>query len=194
MYQTYVYSTPKEVEVNIESISNIFKLIYLIINDLKKINEDSILIYHNNAYIKGFAYRTLDDVKDDFKSSDNKIEWIKSYVEELHTTFSNVKKFEVSNDLFALRLNQLGTPAFIYPFIIKGYKYFVEDETKLNQLFNVLEVITFRARLINSRANIQERLNLILLSFNGDLQIYLKMYITSLMSLGTGETRIPKII
>ena len=169
MYQMYVYSTPKEVEVNIESISNIFKLIYLIINDLKKINEDSILIYHNNAYIKGFAYRTLDDVKDDFKSSDNKIEWIKSYVEELHTTFSNVKKFEVSNDLFAQRLNQLGTPAFIYPFIIKGYKYFVEDETKLNQLFNVLEVITFRARLINSRANIQERLNLILLSFNGDL-------------------------
>ena len=169
MYQMYVYSTPKEVEVNIESISNIFKLIYLIINDLKKINEDSILIYHNNAYIKGFAYRTLDDVKDAFKSSDNKIEWIKSYVEELHTTFSNVKKFEVSNDLFALRLNQLGTPAFIYPFIIKGYKYFVEDETKLNQLFNVLEVITFRARLINSRANIQERLNLILLSFNGDL-------------------------
>ena len=169
MYQMYVYSTPKEVEVNIESISNIFKLIYLIINDLKKINEDSILIYHNNAYIKGFAYRTLDDVKDDFKSSDNKIEWIKSYVEELHTTFSNVKKFEMSNDLFAQRLNQLGTPAFIYPFIIKGYKYFVEDETKLNQLFNVLEVITFRARLINSRANIQERLNLILLSFNGDL-------------------------
>ena len=169
MYQMYVYSTPKEVEVNIESISNIFKLIYLIINDLKKINEDSILIYHNNAYIKGFAYRTLDDVKDAFKSSDNKIEWIKSYVEELHTTFSNVKKFEMSNDLFAQRLNQLGTPAFIYPFIIKGYKYFVEDETKLNQLFNVLEVITFRARLINSRANIQERLNLILLSFNGDL-------------------------
>jgi len=155
--------------MNIESISNIFKLIYLIINDLKKINEDSVLIYHNNAYIKGFAYRTLDDVKDAFKSSDNKIEWIKFYVEELHTTFSNVKKFEVSDDLFAQRLNELGTPAFIYPFIIKGYKYFIEDKAKLNQLFNILEVITFRARLINSRANIQERLNAILLSFNGDL-------------------------
>ena len=62
-------------------------------NDLKKINEDSVLIYHNNAYIKGFAYRTLDDVKDAFKNSDNKIEWIKYYIEELHTTFSNVKKF-----------------------------------------------------------------------------------------------------
>ena len=169
MYQMYVYSTPEEIEANIESISNIFKLIYLIINDLKSTNEDSILIYHNNAYIKGFAYRTLVDVKEAFKKSDNKIEWIKSYIEELHTTFSNIKKFEISNNSYAQRLNDLGTPAFIYPFIIKGYKYFENDAAKLNTLFNLLEVITFRARLINSRANIQERLNAILLAFNGDL-------------------------
>ena len=60
-------------------------------------------------------------------------------------------------------------PAFIYPFIIKGYKHFENDAVKLNLLFNLLEIITFRARLINSRAKIQERLNAILLSFNGDL-------------------------
>src|SRR5690606_14718008 len=35
--------------------------------------------------------------------------------------------------------------------------------------FNLLEIITFRAKLINSRANIQERLNSILLDFKGDL-------------------------
>jgi len=169
MYQMYVHSTQDEIETNIESISNIFKHVYLIINDLKSTNEDSILIYHNNAYIKGFAYRTLDDVKDEFKKSDNKIDWIKSYIEELHTTFSNIKIFENSNDLFAQRLNDLGIPAFIYPFIIKGYKYFEDDDNKLKTLFNLLEKITFRARLINSRANIQERLNAILLSFSGDL-------------------------
>ncbi len=174
MYQMYVYSTPEEIETNIESISNIFKHIYLIINDLKSINEDSILIYHNNAYVKGFAYRTLDDVKDTFKKSDNKIKWIKSYIEELHTTFSNIKKFEISNDPFAQRLNDLGTPAFIYPFVIKGYKYFEDDVTKLKLLFNLLEIVTFRAKLINSRANIQERLNTILLSFAGDLVDLLK--------------------
>lgn len=169
MYQMYVFSTPDEIETNIEGISNIFKLIYLIISDLKSMNEDSILIYHNNAYIKGFSYRNLDDVKEEFKKSDNKIEWIKSYIEELHTTFSNIKEFETSGDLFAQRLNDLGTPAFVYPFIIKGYKHFEDDDIKLNILFNLLEIITFRARLINSRANIQERLNAILLSFSGDL-------------------------
>jgi len=47
--------------------------------------------------------------------------------------------------------------------------HFENDTVKLNVLFNLLEIITFRARLINSRANIQERLNAILLSFSGDL-------------------------
>ena len=169
MYQMYVYSPPEAIDTNIEGISNLFKLIYLIINDLKKINEDSVLIYHNNAYIKGFSYRTLDDVKELFNKADDKIEWIKLYIEELHTTFSNIKKFEASTNVFAQRLNDLGTPAFVYPFIIKGYKYFDDQPQKLSALFHLLEVITFRARLINSRANIQERLNAILLSFNGDL-------------------------
>ncbi len=99
MYQMYVYSEPEETESNIESISDIFKLIYLIINDFKKLNEDSVLIYHNNAYIKGFNYRTLEDVKDEFKKSKNKIDWIKTYIKELHTTFSNMKKFESLNIL-----------------------------------------------------------------------------------------------
>ncbi len=169
MYQMYIYSSSHEVDTNIECISNIFKNIYLIINDLKNINEDSILIYNNNAYINGFNYRNLDDLKSVFKKSDNKIEWIKSYVEELLSTFSTIKKFESSDDPFAQRLRDFGIPAFIYPFIIKGYKYFEGDALKLKTLFNLLEVITFRARLINSRANIQERLHAILLEFNGDL-------------------------
>jgi len=169
MYQMYVYSIPEETESNIENISNIFKLIYLTINDLKNINEDSILLYHNYAYIKGYTYRTLEDLKEVFKKSKDKIDWIKTYISELHTTFSNMKKFERTNEYFAKRLKELGVPAFVYPFIIKGYKYFSEDNAKLSALFNILEIITFRAKLINSRANIQERLNTILLEFKGDL-------------------------
>lgn len=169
MYQMYVYSKEEETETNIENISNIFKLIYLIINDLKQLKEDGILIYHNNAYIKGFVYRTLEDVKNDFKNSTDKIQWIKSYIAELHTTFSNMKKFEQAQNTYAIHLNNLEIPAFIYPFIIKGYKYFGDDNDKLNELFHILEILTFRAKLINSRANIQERLNKILLDFNGDV-------------------------
>lgn len=171
MYQMYVYSKPNETETNIENISNVFKSIYLLINDLKTLNEDSVLLYHNIAYIKGYNYRTLDDLKEIFKKSEDKINYIKNYINELHTTFSNIKKFERINNVFAFKLKRLIIPAYIYPFIIKGYKYFSDDNSKLSKLFRILEIVTFRAKLINSRANIQERLNSILLKFDGDLDI-----------------------
>lgn len=170
MYQMYVYSNEDETNTNIENISNIFKDIYKLINDIK-LDEDSILIYHNQAYIKGYPYRTLDDLKDEFKKSgpDNKIVWIKEYISDLHTTFSNVKKFEHFNSEYKDYLEHLSISAFIYPFIIKGFAYLGDEHEKLNELFKVLEIVLFRAKLINSRANIQERLNKILLDFDGDI-------------------------
>ena len=170
MYQMYVYSSENETDTNIENIANIFKNIYKLINDIK-IDEDSILIYHNQAYIKGYPYRTLEDLKDEFKKAnlENKIEWIKNYISELHTTFSNIKIFEHFNSEYRNYLENLGISAFIYPFIIKGFKYFGDNDKKLDELFKILEIVLFRAKLINSRANIQERLNKILLDFNGDI-------------------------
>ena len=173
MYQMYVYSDPKETESNIKRVSDIFKSIYLIINDIKKLNEDSVLIYHNNAYIKGYDYRTLEHVKEVFKKSEDKINWIKTYILELRTSFSNMKEFERSDNFYAKKLSEMSAPAFIYPFVIKGYKYFGgdedEDKAKLNALFNILEVLTFRSKLINTKANILGRLNPLLLNFEGDL-------------------------
>ena len=171
MYQMYVYSHEGETDTNIENISNIFKDIYKLINDIQQLDEDSILIYHNQAYIKGYPYRTLEDLKDEFKKAINKIDWIKEYISELHTTFSNIKKFEHFNSEYKNYLENLGISAFIYPFIIKGFKYFGDDSFKLNELFKILEIVLFRAKLINSRANIQERLNKILVAFNGDIDI-----------------------
>jgi hypothetical protein len=169
MYQMYVYSNPDEVEINIEHISNIFKSIYLLINDLRRLNEDSVLLYHCNAYIKGYNYRTMDDIKEVFKKSENKVEWIKLFVAELHTSFSNMKKLELSKDPYLRDLNELKIPAFVYPFLIKGYKYFENDSVKLSKLFHILEIVVFRYDLINSRADIISRLNVILTAFSGNL-------------------------
>ena len=170
MYQMYVYSPEEETESNIEFVSNIFKLIYILINDLKNINEDSVLIYHCNAFIKGYPYRTIDDIKEVFISSSDKVKWIKDFVTELHTSFSNIKKMESSKLPYLEDLRKLSIPAFVYPFIIKGYKYFGDDSLKLNTLYNILEIVVFRYRLINSRADFISRLNEILLNFNGDLE------------------------
>ena len=170
MYQMYVYSPVNETETNVEHISNIFKNIYLIIKDLKELDEDSILIYHSYAYIKGYAYRTISDIKDIFKKSEqHKVTWIKDFVNELHTSFSNLQKFESSELSYCLDLKRLKIPAFVYPFIIKGYKFLGSSEDTLNELFNILEILVFRYQLINSRANINSRLNDILKKFDGNL-------------------------
>lgn len=169
MYQMYIYSSEDEVETNIEYISNIFKDIYITINDIKSLNEDSILIYHCNAFVKGFSYRNLDDIKENLKKSDNKILWIKSFADELRTSFLNIKKMERSTLKYLEDLRGLSIPAFAYPFIIKGYKYLNNDED-MNILYRVLEIVIFRYRLINSRADFTSRLNEILLAFSGDLE------------------------
>jgi uncharacterized protein with ParB-like and HNH nuclease domain len=170
MYQMYVFSPEEETNSNIEYISNIFKSIYLLINDLNSLNEDSILIYHCNAYINGYNYRTLDDIKGAFKNSANKVIWIKEFIDELHTSFSNMKKMDNSELKYLKDLRILSMPAFVYPFIIKGYKFFSDSNEKLNSLYHILEIVVFRYNLINSRADLTSRLNEILITFDGNLE------------------------
>lgn len=170
IYQMNVYGNEDEKDINIEMISNIFKDIYRYINEIK-LDENNVLLYHNQAYIKGYAYKTIDDVKNEFNKVqiEDKIVWIKWYICELHTTFSNMKKFEFFDSQYKNYSSYLGTLTFIYPFIIKGFKYYSDDKQKLDELFKILEIALLRAKLINSRVNIQEKLNEILMNFVGDV-------------------------
>lgn len=168
LYQLYVNSNPDETDSNIEYIANLFKAIYSLISDIKHLDEDSVLIYHCNAYVNGYDYRTIEDIKSEFKKSSNKVAWINSFVGELHTTFSNIKRLERCADPYYDRLRQLKMPAFVYPFIIKAYKVFDEDDSKLSELFRVMEIVVFRHSVIRSGAAINSRINQILSDFNGD--------------------------
>lgn len=169
MYQMYTYSPREEIDTNIEYISNMFEQIYIILNDIKT-DEDSVLIYHNNAYLNGYSYRNLDDIKNSLKKSQEKIKWVKQYINDLRDSFQNIKKFEKENIEYAEKLNRLGIPAYAYAFILKAYKYFDENSNELNEMFQLLEKVVFCDKLINSRAKIEDRLNTILLTFKGDLK------------------------
>lgn len=174
MYQMYVVGEG-ETEENIKYIAQTFEEIYRSINNIEGLNEDSILIYHNNAYTdKGYNYRTLEDLKSEYKNKSekneiSKTEWIKNYISNLKTTFDNIEKFEKSKDQYVKKLTSIGIPAYGWAFIIRGYKYLENNQTELSELFQILEKVIFRAKLINSRANIQERLNDIMRNFKGDL-------------------------
>lgn len=163
MYQIYCLSTQKETDDNVSSLSTLFEQIYLTINDLKETNEDNVLIYHCQAYINGFSYRNLNDIKDVYKKHKN-IKWIMNFVSELHSSFQAMKKLEHCKDYYWVQIQRMNkeTPSFVFPFIIKGYKYLSDDTDAMKTLFHLLENLSFRYLLINSRADFRSRLNEIL--------------------------------
>ena len=175
MYQMYVNSPADETDGNVECISNYFKDIYAAAYAVKGISEDNILIYHCNAYLHvAFGYKNLEDIKKELNEQSDKIAWMKDFSRNLSFTFANLKTLQLTctcpyyQKLQRIR-KQEGFAYFVYPFIIKGYKYFQGDNTQLDKLFRVLEILAFRYHLISSRADIGTRLSEIIRSFNGDL-------------------------
>ena len=173
MYQMYVISPAEETDTNVENVSNHFKEIYKNVYDLR-LDEDSVLIYHCNAYLNAsFSYRNLDDITKELSLSDDKIQWINDFSRELATTFANLKQLQTNKSEYYKKLYKVrgkdSLPAFIYPFIIKGCKYLDQDSNDLNKLFHILEILAFRYQLMSSRAEINSRLSDCLRSFNGDV-------------------------
>ncbi len=180
MYQLYIYSEPDETESNIEYVSNQFNPIYNIVNQLSlrlgdndeglvgNVNEDNVLIYHSYAYSKRhFSYRNLNDIFDEFKTVpvEEKVDWIKNYSVSLYNSFSGIQLIlNMKNDSLD-KLKRLNIPYFVYPFLIKG----ANKRESLPKLFKLMEVLSFRYKLINSRADIRSRLNDLIKDFEGDV-------------------------
>ena len=175
MYQMYVNSPADGTDSNIENVSNHFKEIYKNVYDIKGLDEDSILIYHCFAYLNiSFNYRNIDDIKKELAQSGDKIKWINDFSRELATSFANLKELQSNDSEFYKKLFKVrgkeSLPAFIYPFVIKGYKYIGKDSDQLNKLFHILEILAFRYHLISSRADINSRLVDCLRNFKGDVE------------------------
>lgn len=178
MYQIYINSTNTETDRNIEEISDLFKQIYSVVYDIPVLDEDSILIYHCFTYLKvSYAYRNLEHLKEELNASSDKILWIKKFTQELANTFNNLKKLSLEKDsyrfykkLLDIREQDKLNP-FVYPFIIKGLKYSLDENIKLdlNKLFEILEILVFRFHLISTKAEINSRLKDVLISFEGNL-------------------------
>lgn len=186
MYQLYVFSQPDETNSNIEAVTNYFNPIYNIVNQMSLqlgndeddvsnsvVNEDNILIYHSYAYSrKNFGYRNLNDIVEEFKSVPNeeKVSWIISYSRELYSSFTSIQQILTMNDKYLNKLKKMKIPFFVYPFIIKGYK----NKDSLPKLFKLLEVLSFRYKLIGSRADIRGRLNDLIREFDGNVELLSK--------------------
>lgn len=176
-YQIYTYSDKDSAESKLNEMVNIFKEIYRIVNDIKQLDEDSILRYFNIATSKyGFAYRENDDSLNykkelkDIDESEAKLAWIDEYVKGLKNAFFDFKTFTKSKSEYSkseykeylLHLDVADT----YPFVIKAYQLFRNDEEKLERVFKALEVIALRHKLVKTGATLATRLDRVLKTFD----------------------------
>lgn len=185
MYQLYVYSSPEETDSNIEYVSNCFNPIYISVSKISfqlnddddavvaqtTVNEDNILTYHSYAYSKkNFGYRNLNDIIAEFKEvpKEKKVEWIKDYVSKLMNSFLSIERILIMPDPYLAKLKtKIKIPSFVYPFLIKGF----QNKEALPKLFQLMEVISLRYKLINSRADIRSRLSELIRNFNGNVDL-----------------------
>ena len=180
MYQMYIYSAPLDTENNVQYVASQFDLIYVIVNEIDasfadsedetttNISEDNILLYYSYAYCKKhFGYRKLEDIIDEFKviPKEDKVQWIKDYSLNLYSSFMIIKSALQMKDEYLDKLKKMGMPSFVYPFIIKTGS----NVDKLKKLYQLMEVVAFRQKVIGTRADIRSRLNDILANYRGDL-------------------------
>ena len=170
-YQIYTYCDKEVSETKLKEITRVFETIYRLIKDIKT-DEDSILRYFNISKF-GFEYREDNNDKNykkqykqdtESKSNDEKIAWIENYVKELKNAFVNFKEFENSQSVYGEYLIYLKVWE-VYPFILKAYTIF-KDKRQLEQVFQDLEIIAFRDKLVRTRADLASRLNSVLKNFD----------------------------
>ena len=171
-YQIYTYSDKDSAESKLNEMVNIFKEIYRIVNDIKQLDEDSILRYFNIATSKyGFAYRENDDSLNhkkelkDIDESEAKLAWIDEYVKNLKNAFFDFKTFTESKSEYKEYLLHLDV-ADTYPFVIKAYRLFRNNEEKLERVFKALEIIALRHKLVKTGATLATRLDRVLKTFD----------------------------
>ncbi|MGX2971958.1 DUF262 domain-containing protein [Helicobacter sp. T3_23-1059] len=172
-YQIYTYCGD-EAESKLIEMTKIFEEIYRLLKDIKA-SEDSILNYFNMSKSKfGFRYRENNNELNykrelkEINKTEAKIKWIDDYVKELKNAFVEFKEFENLDSTFGEYLQYLEVWE-VYPFILKAYRLFRNiqyKEDKLEQTFEALEIIAFRDRLIQTKADLATRLNGVLESFD----------------------------
>lgn len=163
-YQIYTYCGDKA-ENKLREMTKVFEEIYRIINDIKT-NEDNVLLWFNMSFISrfGFRYRENDNdlnYKKELKEQKDKIAWIENYIKELKNAFFDFKDFENSTIIYTKFLQILNVWE-VNPFILKAYRLFREDKKSLEIIFQSLEIMAFRDKLVKTRADLATRLNEVL--------------------------------
>lgn len=160
MYNIHDCSDNKINDLNY--IKEKFETIYKNISYIEKlVNENDVLRITLKTYYKDLNESSIDRIKEDIndKVSKEKLDFIKSFTEELENNFQYLKYFldDEKNNLYILSIITLGINIDIYPFIVGIYKFGINEDDK-KKLIDSLENLLIRIKIIGSRAYITYRI------------------------------------
>ena len=160
MYNVYNCSDNKINDLNY--IKEKFETIYKNISYIEKLlNENDILRITLKTYYKDLNESSIDRIKEDIndKVSKEKLDFIKSFTEELENNFQYLKYFldDEKNNLYIHSIINLGINIDIYPFIVGIYRFEINEDDK-KKLIESLENLLIRMKIIGSRAYVTYRI------------------------------------
>lgn len=160
MYNIYDCSDNKINDLNY--IKEKFETIYKNISHIENlVNENDVLKITLKTYYKNLNESSIDRIKEDIndKVSKEKLDFIKSFTEELEKNFQYLKYFfeDEKKYLYIHSIITLGINIDIYPFIVGIYRFEINEDDK-KKLIESLENLLIRMKIIGSRAYVTYRI------------------------------------
>ena len=160
MYNIHDCSDNKINDLNY--IKEKFETIYKNISYIEKlVNENDVLRITLKTYYKDLNESSIDRIKEDIndKVSKEKLDFIKSFTEELEKNFQYLKYFfeDEKKYLYIHSIITLGINIDLYPFIVGIYRFGINEDDK-KKLIESLENLLIRMKIIGSRAYITYRI------------------------------------
>ena len=160
MYNIHDCSDNKINDLNY--IKEKFETIYKNISYIENlVNENDVLKITLKTYYKNLNESSIDRIKEDIndKVSKEKLDFIKSFTEELEKNFQYLKYFfeDEKKYLYIHSIITLGINIDLYPFIVGIYRFGINEDDK-KKLIESLENLLIRMKIIGSRAYITYRI------------------------------------
>lgn len=160
MYNIHDCSDNKINDLNY--IKEKFETIYKNISYIENlVNENDVLRITLKTYYKNLNESSIDRIKEDIndKVSKEKLDFIKSFTEELEKNFQYLKYFfeDEKKYLYIHSIITLGINIDLYPFIVGIYRFGINEDDK-KKLIESLENLLIRMKIIGSRAYVTYRI------------------------------------
>lgn len=170
MFIVHLYGGDEK-ESLIEEIKSRFEKIYKSISSIEyNIDEDDVLVYTLRVHFNSLWESNAIEKINKLLLEGNSISFIKLFTLSLAVSFEHLTTFFGKDERKNPEIHSLislGGIAIAIPFIIKAYKFGLQQE-QLSQLCSSLESLVIRHRLVGTRADITSRLNDVYKEFKED--------------------------